>query len=84
MVNIFRYFILFLLFFTSLCYADEKAIIVIVFSSDAVPYKNSYSGFKELLKNNEISVNYFEYDISKDTTEEIYSQIISKNPDLIL
>ncbi len=84
MVNIFRYFVLFLLFFTSLCYAKEKAIIFIVFSSDAAPYKDSYSGFKELLKNNEISVNYFECNITKNTTEEIYSQIISKKPDLIL
>ena len=64
--------------------AAERVVISVIFSSDAQPYKETFYGFKELIKEQKTHFSYSEYNLQKTEPEMVCSDILGESPDVVL
>lgn len=78
----FLFIVLSLIWPSFTCFAKDKIIIAVIYSSLADPYKEALSGFKEQLGQQNLSIDYQQYDCNSNR-QEICNRIHQSQPDLI-
>lgn len=67
----------------SQCWAVERALVSVIYSSDIEPYLQSWAGFKEFFKEKKIALWFTEYFVSDKNAEQILQQVIAEKPDVV-
>ncbi|MDD5492100.1 MAG: ABC transporter substrate-binding protein [bacterium] len=67
----------------SQCWAAERALVSVIYSSDIEPYLQSWAGFKELIKEKKVALWFTEYFLQDKNTQKIVDQITAEKPDVI-
>jgi putative ABC transport system substrate-binding protein len=80
----FLLFILCLIFPTVWCYAAERVVVSVVFSSDIEAYRQAWSGFKEFLGEKKVSLWVSEYSLKEEEPEQVYSRMNKQKPDVVV
>lgn len=66
------------------CYGSDHITIAAVISSDIEPYREAWSGFKELLKQRKANTGYSTYELKKGNPETVILKLKEEKPDIIL
>jgi putative ABC transport system substrate-binding protein len=75
--------ILCLILSPSFSLAGERAVISVIFSSNAEPYQQSWKGFKKFLDEKRVALWVSQHNLEKDEPKEICRQIDEKKPDIV-
>lgn len=73
-----------LVFSTAWCYAAERVVVSVVFSSDIEAYKQAGNGFREFLGEKKVSLLVSEYNLKEEEPAVVYSRINREKPDIVL
>lgn len=73
----------FWMFSTTWCFAAERAVISVIFSSDIAPYHQSWEGFKEFLDEKEVALWGSKYNLKEEKAQIVYSRINEERPDMV-
>jgi putative ABC transport system substrate-binding protein len=80
----FLLFILCLIFPTVWCFAAERVVVSVVFSSDIEGYQQAWSGFEEFFGEKKVSLWVSDYNLKKQEPAEVYSKINKEKPDVVV
>lgn len=67
----------------SQCWAADRALVSVIYSSNIEPYLQSWIGFKEYFKEKKIALWFTEYYMLPNNQQKIVNQITAEKPDLI-
>ncbi len=67
----------------SQCWAVDRALVSVIYSSDIEPYMQSWAGFKEYFKEKNVALWFTEYFLQANNQQNIVDQVIAEKPDLI-
>jgi putative ABC transport system substrate-binding protein len=80
----FLLFILCLIYPTVWCFAGERVVVSVVFSSDFEAYQQAWSGFKKFLGEKKVPLWVSDYNFKKQEPAEVYSKINKEKPDVVV
>ncbi len=67
----------------SQCWAVERALVSVIYSSDIEPYLQSWTGFREYFNDKKIALWFTEYFMTAKNTESIIQQVSAEKPDIV-
>jgi putative tryptophan/tyrosine transport system substrate-binding protein len=67
----------------SQCWAADRALVSVIYSSDIEPYLQSWMGVKEFFKEKKVALWFTEYFLQDNNPQKIVDQITAEKPDII-
>lgn len=67
----------------SQCWAADRALVSVIYSSDIEPYLQSWAGFKEYFKDKNVALWFTEYFLQDKNPQKIVDQVTAEKPDII-
>jgi putative tryptophan/tyrosine transport system substrate-binding protein len=67
----------------SQCWAVDRALVSVIYSSDIEPYMQSWVGFKEVFKEKNVALWFTEYFLQDKNPQKIVDQITAEKPDIV-
>ncbi len=67
----------------SQCWAVDRALVSVIYSSDIEPYLQSWAGFTEFFKEKKVALWFTEYFLQANNHQKIVDQVTAEKPDII-
>lgn len=67
----------------SQCWAVDRALVSVIYSSDIEPYLQAWVGFREYFNDKKIALWFTEYFMTDKNTESIIQQVSAEKPDIV-